>query len=92
LDLEPILRNHYYDPGFGGKTSIKVTLPVMVGDRYAGLAIRNGGDASALFARMARGERTDAECRQIRDDLLAYCKQDTLAMVDVHHALAKAAA
>jgi hypothetical protein len=87
LDLEAIVRNHYYHPGFKGKTSIKVTLPVMVGDRYAGLGIRNGGDASALYARMALGERTEAQCRQIRADLLAYCKQDTLAMVEVHRAL-----
>lgn len=88
LDLEAVVCDHYYHPGFCGKTSIKVTLPVLVGDQYEGLAIKNGGDASALFARMARGEKTEAECRQIRDDLLAYCKQDTMAMVEVHRALA----
>ena len=55
---------------------------------YEGLAIGNGDDASALFARMARGEKTAAECAEIRAHLLEYCKQDTLGMVKVHQALA----
>jgi hypothetical protein len=88
LDLEAIVGNHYYHPDFRGKTSIKVTLPALVpGVGYDHLAIRSGGDASALFARMARGEKTGAECGRIRHDLLEYCKQDTLAMVEVHRAL-----
>jgi hypothetical protein len=60
----------------------------MVGDPYKDLPINNGSDASALFARMVRGERSEEECREIRENLLAYCKQDTLAMVEVQRALA----
>jgi hypothetical protein len=92
LDLEGVIRKHYYDPGFHGRSSIKRTLPALVEDGgYDGLAIQNGADASALFARMARGERTDAECAAIRANLLAYCRQDTLAMVMVHRALCQRA-
>jgi len=56
---------------------------------YEGLAIGDGDDASALFARMARGEKTAAECAEIRANLLRYCQQDTLGMVRVHQALAR---
>jgi hypothetical protein len=88
FDLEALIKNHYYDPGFRGSSSIKRTLPALVpGIGYESLAIGNGEDASALFARMARGEKSGAECGEIRNDLLAYCKQDTLAMVKLVQAL-----
>ncbi len=87
VDLEGIIKKHFYHADFRGRSSIKQTLPVLVGKRYDDLAIGNGGDASALFARMARGEKTQLECEEIRENLLIYCKQDTEAMVLLHRAL-----
>ena len=88
FDLEALIKAHYYHPGFHGSSSIKRTLPVLEqGMGYEELAIGSGQDASALFARMARGERSQSECAEIRDNLLSYCKQDTLAMVKVMGAL-----
>ncbi|MHB9070227.1 MAG: DUF2779 domain-containing protein [Sedimentisphaerales bacterium] len=81
IDLKQILMN-YYHPDFHGSYSIKDVLPVMVDDlKYDGMPVGNGSDAIAVFARMARGEYASEECEQIKKDLLAYCKLDTLAMV-----------
>jgi len=83
-----VIKGNYYHPEFRGKSSIKRTLPVLVpGMGYEDLAIGSGEDASALFARMARGERSESDCAQIREDLLEYCEQDTVAMVRVMGAL-----
>ncbi len=89
IDLKAVLTN-YYDSGFHGSYSIKDVLPVMVKDlKYDGMPVGNGGDAIAVFAGMARGEYTTDECEQIKQDLLAYCELDTLAMVKVYEELTK---
>jgi len=93
VDLEAILRRGYYHPGFHGRTSIKVTLPVMVPNMsYEGLEIGDGDTAVAMFARMAKGQVEKRETERIRKALLAYCKQDTLAMVKLHEQLTAAIA
>ena len=90
VDLEKIVRESFYHPDFKGRSSIKRVLPAPVPEMtYEGLAIGDGDDASALFARMARGEKTEEECAEIQTNLLRYCKQDTLGMVRVHQALAR---
>jgi hypothetical protein len=88
FDLEQVFRQAYCHPDFCGRTSIKVTLPVLVsGMTYDGLAISDGDCAMASFAKMACGQCTPSEVVKIRADLLAYCKQDTLAMVRLHERL-----
>ena len=90
VDLEPIVRKGYVHPEFGGRSSIKVVLPVIAPDlSYGDLVVSDGGDAIAAFARMMLGEVPDAEIEQVRADLLAYCETDTLAMVRLHEFLAK---
>lgn len=89
VDFEPILRNGYCHPEFGGRTSIKNVLPVVAPElAYAGLTVGNGLDAEGLFALMTVGHRDPADHAAHRDDLLMYCKLDTLAMVRLHQALA----
>jgi len=88
VDLEVIVRNNYCHPGFGGRTSIKVVLPVMVPElSYQGLGIGDGNTAMVTFAKMAKGEYDDDEMERLRGELLEYCKMDTLAMVRLHEAL-----
>lgn len=84
-DLAKPFRSRYYmHPAFEGGYSMKVVLPTLVpGMKYEGMAVSNGTDAQAAFAAMASGKLTPAEAAQKRTDLLAYCKQDTLAMVKV---------
>jgi Domain of unknown function(DUF2779) len=90
VDLEKIVRENVYHPEFRGRSSIKRVLPTLVPDMtYDDLPIGDGGEALALFARMARGQKTEEECAEIRTNLLRYCKQDTLGMVRVHQALAR---
>jgi hypothetical protein len=87
FDLEVAFKNYYYHPAFRGRTSIKVTLPALVDLTYDRLKIAGGDAAVAEYARMVRGDVTEAEAATIRQALLDYCKQDTLAMVLLHERL-----
>lgn len=88
FDLEPVVRRGLVHPDFGGRSSIKVVLPVLAPDlSYADLEIGDGGAAVAAFAKLASGEVTEEEIRAVRGALLEYCKQDTLAMVRVLHGI-----
>jgi predicted RecB family nuclease len=88
FDLEPVVRKGLVHPEFGGRSSIKVVLPVLAPDlSYTNLDIGDGGSAVAAFARLASGDATDDEIQAVRDALLEYCKLDTLAMVRVLRAM-----
>ena len=87
VDLaHPFQYKHYYHPDFHGKYSIKVVLPTLFPGEdeldYKKLNIQNGGMAMDTFANLhlLKDERQRDE---IRADLLAYCKLDTLAMVRI---------
>jgi hypothetical protein len=49
--------------------------------------VAEGTAAAAAFLRVARGELEPSEESRLRRALLAYCKRDTLALVEVHRAL-----
>ncbi len=92
VDLEAILRRDYYHPDFHGRSSIKVTLPVLVPEMsYDDLdGIAEGDSAAAAFAMLALGiypgpEDDATVLKQLRD----YCRHDTLAMVELHRRLAE---
>jgi hypothetical protein len=87
-DLLPIVRDHYYHPAFGGSYSIKSVLPAMVPSlAYDDLAIKEGGHAASQYYRMVFVETDWVERAKIQEALLAYCKRDTLAMVELRRAL-----
>ncbi|MEK7351131.1 MAG: DUF2779 domain-containing protein [Nitrospirota bacterium] len=87
-DLFPIVRDHYYHPAFGGSYSIKSVLPAMVPSlAYDDLAIKEGGHAASQYYRMVFVETDWVERANIQEALLAYCKRDTLAMVELRRAL-----
>ena len=70
--------------------SIKVTLPVLVPEMsYDSLEIADGDSAMAAFAYLALGKYEGTEAETMRRHLLDYCKQDTLAMVELHQKLAE---
>lgn len=71
--------------GWSIKSAIKILAPNL--PSYDGLAVSDGTQAmDAALEMMAPG--TPAERReQIRSDLLAYCAQDTMAMVEVYRSL-----
>ena len=91
-DLLPIVRSAIYLPEFGFSNSIKSVAPALCpGFSYDDLdGVADGGAASAAFLQLASGHITNpGEASQLRSELLAYCKRDTLAMVEVHQALAR---
>ncbi len=87
VDLLPIVRDHVYHPAFGGSFSMKAVAPALVpGLSYDDLAIGEGGTASAVLEGMLLGGSEGAwgaERTLLRKQLLEYCAQDTLAMVEV---------
>ncbi|MFP4487427.1 MAG: DUF2779 domain-containing protein [Campylobacterales bacterium] len=84
--IVPFRRLGYYHPEFNGSFSIKSVLPAMFRDdselSYKSLNIQDGGSASAIYGSLHL-LKDKSKLEAIRDDLLAYCKLDTLAMVKI---------
>jgi hypothetical protein len=83
VDLLPVVRDHVYHPSFDGSFSLKQVLPALVADiQYDGMEVAEGRAASRELVQLLFGGPTDPQERSvIRESLLAYCKQDTWAMV-----------
>ncbi|MGH7637561.1 MAG: DUF2779 domain-containing protein [Gemmatimonadaceae bacterium] len=84
IDLLPVLRDNVYHAGFRGSFSLKYVLTPLVPElTYKDMVIVDGLTASVEIARLLFvADRIPAHERdRVRQDLLAYCKQDTWAMV-----------
>ncbi len=89
-DLCAIIRHYFYHPGFHGSFSLKFVLPVLVPEmRYDTLSIKDGSHASFEYLRMIHPDTVSEEKEKIKEDLLVYCSQDTLAMVRIREQLMK---
>jgi len=83
----PFQKKWYYTPGMKGSYSIKAVLPALVPAlSYQDLDIKEGGTASTSFAQMVSGT-FQGDVEKTRQALLAYCKLDTLAMVQIYRVL-----
>ena len=83
-DLLPCVRRNVYHPKFGGSYSIKAVLPALVPEMtYDGMEVAHGAQAGLAWEQMVRGGVDAVARRRLRDALLAYCRQDTLAMVRI---------
>ena len=83
IDLEDIFKGGYVDIAFGGSTSIKKVLPVIVPElTYEEMEVANGTDAMEAFIRMLEMPNGN-EKEKLRKDMLDYCKLDTFAMVKI---------
>jgi len=88
VDLCAIIKDYYYNPAFHGSFSLKYVLPAIVPEMgYKNMAIQEGGMASLEYLRMIDPKTTAADKAEIRNNLLAYCGQDTLAMVKIRKVL-----
>ncbi|MBP6334454.1 MAG: DUF2779 domain-containing protein [Bacteroidia bacterium] len=89
LDLmPPFMKGMYYSHEMNGSYSIKAVLPALVPElSYEDLEIGDGGTASHAFEQMIFDPQ--AEVNLIRENLLEYCKMDTLAMVRLLEVLEK---
>jgi hypothetical protein len=83
--IDPFRSLAYYHPDFNGSFSIKSVLPAMFPDdkelSYKSLGIQNGGMAMETYAALLYMEPDLRD--QKRQELLAYCHLDTLAMVKI---------
>jgi hypothetical protein len=85
VDLAPIARRHYYHPAMRGSWSIKRLLPTLAPEMdYSRLqGIRDGTEAQQAYLEATAPGTTPERRDEIQRDLLAYCRQDTLAMVEI---------
>lgn len=83
VDLLPIARERYYHPSQQGSWSIKKVLPAVVPElRYDALdGVQDGGGAMEAFLEAIHPDTLTERKEQIEQQLLAYCKLDTYAMV-----------
>jgi hypothetical protein len=54
---------------------------------YEGMAVANGQDAGIAWESLVRGNLDRSERDRIRNALLDYCEQDTLALLRLHETL-----
>jgi hypothetical protein len=89
VDLLPIVRDCVYHMDFRGSFSIKSVAPALdPGFGYDDLdGVAEGGVAAAAFHEIACGGPDPERVDLLREQLLAYCARDTLALVHVHRAL-----
>lgn len=90
VDLMTPFKNKWYsDPRFNGSASIKQVLPILCPElSYKELGIQEGGSAQRLWMEAILDEKRADQKEQILNDLLEYCKLDTLAMVEIYKVLA----
>jgi hypothetical protein len=90
VDLMTPFKNKWYsDPRFNGSASIKQVLPVLCPElSYKELGIQEGGSAQRLWMEAILDEKRADQKEHILNDLVEYCKLDTLAMVEIYKVLA----
>lgn len=85
--MKPFSDRLYYTKEMKGSYSIKAVLPAVVpGISYDDLSINKGDQASLAFEKLY-SETDSNRIKEIRSNLLEYCKLDTLAMVEIFKVL-----
>jgi hypothetical protein len=93
VDLHPMVKDHFYHPDMRGSFSIKKVLPVIAPDLdYEALGEVHEGTGAQVAYLYAAFDPAVAQDRKadLERKLLAYCRQDTWAMVEVAYFLAQA--
>lgn len=87
--MQPFQDRSYYHPAMKNSYSIKNLLHALIPDlSYTNLRISNGSIAMVAFEHLQK-ETDMFKILETREDLLEYCKLDTLAMVKVFEVLEK---
>ena len=80
-DLLVVVRRNVYHPAFAGSFSLKFVLPAFVPEMtYETLEVAEGTAAGMAWARLIQSATPPVEKHRLRNALLEYCKQDTLAL------------
>jgi hypothetical protein len=81
-DLLPVIRSQTYHVNYRGSFSLKDVLPALVPEMtYDGMGVSEGDQAGVVWDAIIHGWLSEEEEKKAKQDLLAYCQQDTLAMV-----------
>jgi predicted RecB family nuclease len=92
-DLLPVIRSQTYHAKFQGSYSLKDVLPALVpGMTYEGMDVAEGQQAGVAWETMIHGQLDENQKKKAREALLAYCRQDTLAMAQLLQVLREHAA
>ena len=85
VDLLPIARDHYYHPDQRGSWSLKAVLPAICPElKYSDMeGVQVGSDAGLAYLEAISPETTPERKQELRQQMLAYCKLDTLATVRI---------
>ena len=91
MDLLPLMRRTYYHPDMHGSWSLKNVLPTIAPHLdYGSLGdVQDGNAAGTAYLQIINPETDAAERNRLTRELLAYCKRDTLAMVELVTYLSK---
>lgn len=82
--IVPFRSGDYTHYEFHGSASLKYVLPVLVPSlSYDELEVQEGGTASLLAEKWYAGDMGKKEWKQVHENLLEYCKLDTLGMVEI---------
>lgn len=82
VDLRPVTERYYYHPDMAGSWSLKAVLPtIATGFSYDELeGIQDGTAASEGYLEAMAADTGAARKEQLRQQLLRYCRFDTLAL------------
>ena len=84
VDLLKIARERYYHPAQEGSWSLKAVLPTIAAITYDALeGVQDGGAAMEAYLEGISPSSGPERKKQLGEQLLAYCKQDTYALVKV---------
>lgn len=89
VDLWPVVKDHYYHRDMLGSFSLKDVLPTLVPELdYASLGeVQDGGGAQEAYLEAIDPETPEERRSALRQELIEYCRRDTLATVSVAGAL-----
>jgi hypothetical protein len=83
VDLLPVAQRHFYHPSQEGSWSIKAVLPAVIPSMaYENLeGVQDGGMAMEAYLEAIHPQTVSSRKSAIEQQLLAYCRLDTYAMV-----------
>lgn len=84
FDLMDIFKQNYVDHRAKGSMSIKQILPLLCPElSYSQLQVKEGTAAQVAWSKLVFGDMEQDSKLQLKQDMLAYCKLDTWAMVRI---------
>lgn len=87
-DLLPVVRRNVYHSAFAGSFSLKSVLPALIPQMtYEALEVGDGVEAGVAWARLISPAISPEEKGSVRQALIGYCRQDTLALAKLFEML-----